>query len=48
MKALFSHISNLQMDWINLFQINRGIVAYICFLKGATSGIIEKIGEFEK
>lgn len=26
-------------------EINRGIVAYICFLKGATSGIIEKIAK---
>ena len=27
-----------------LFQIDRGLVVYVCFMKGATEDILEKMG----
>ena len=29
-----------------LFQINRGLIIYICFLKGATETMLEKMGKY--
>ena len=47
-KGAFVDLNNIKCYFQSkffVFQIKSGLIVYVCFLKGATSELVEKMGE---